>query len=85
LPPSRAARAAEKKLERHRSPIIALARELGLDPRPPGHNDIAWMVTCPGTNHWLMISAGQNEFGCGWCRRKSGPTELRSYCDERRP
>src|SRR5262249_35299214 len=31
--------AAEEKQRRHEVPIIKMARKLGLDPRPAGHND----------------------------------------------
>lgn len=58
---------------------------LGLDPRPAGHNHNAWMANCPRTSHWLMISAEQNEFGCGYCRRKGGPAELRAFYETRYP
>jgi hypothetical protein len=74
--------AAEERQRRHEAPIIKMARELGLDPRPAGHNDCAWMASCPqGRNHWIMISPSHNEFGCGYCRRKGGPEELRAFYD----
>lgn len=73
--------AAEKQRWRE-APIIKMAKELGLDPRPAGHNDSAWMANCPqGGNHWIMISPEHNEFGCGYCRRKGGPQELRAFSD----
>jgi hypothetical protein len=74
---------AEKKQRQHEASIITLARELGLNPRPAGHNDNAWLANCPRTNHWLMISVEQNEFGCGYCRQKGGPAELRSFYEAR--
>ena len=71
---------------RHEATIIKMARELGLDPRPAGHNDSAWMASCPQSrNHWIMISAERNEFGCGYCRRKGGPQELHAFYDDVRP
>jgi hypothetical protein len=73
--------ATEEKQRRHEAPIIKMARELGLDPRPARHNDSAWMANCPYGSHWIMISASQNEFGCGYCRRKGGPEELRAFYD----
>jgi hypothetical protein len=40
------------------------------------------MASCPqGRNHWIMISPSHNEFGCGYCRRKGGPEELRAFYD----
>ena len=59
-------RAAEAEEQRRPSSIVNMARELGLNPRPAGHNDKAWIANCPRTNHWLMIAAEQDEFGCGY-------------------
>jgi hypothetical protein len=74
-----------EKQRRQEAPIIKVARELDLYPRPAGINNSAWMANCPqGGNHWLMISADHNEFGCGYCRRKGGPQELRAFYDEYR-
>ena len=74
--------AAERAQRRHEAAIIKMARELGLGPRPAGHNDSAWMASCPRRSHWIMISPSRNEFGCGWCRRRGGPAELKEFCDE---
>ena len=74
----RAARAAQR---RNTAPIIQVAQELGLDPRPAGHSSSAWIADCPRRSHWLMISASRNDFGCGYCRRNGGPTELRAFCE----
>lgn len=74
---------AKEKQRRSEAPIIKMARDLGLDPRPAGHNDSAWMANCPqSSNHWIMISPEHNEFGCGYCRRKGNPQELRAFCDD---
>jgi hypothetical protein len=72
---------AEEEQRRHEASIIKMARELGLDPCPAGHNDSAWMANCPRGSHWIMISPSHNEFGCGYCRRKGGPEELRAFYD----
>lgn len=74
---------AAEKQRRREAPIIKVASELSLDPRPAGHNDSAWMANCPqSSSHWIMISADHNEFGCGYCRRKGGPQELRAFYDD---
>jgi hypothetical protein len=75
---SKAAQAGQRRRE---ASIIKMARVLGLDPRPAGHNDSEWLATCPRGSHWIMISPGHNEFGCGYCRRKGGPQELRAFYD----
>jgi hypothetical protein len=74
-------RVAEEEQRRHEAPIIKMARALGLDPRPAGHNDSAWMANCPRGVHWIMISPSHNEFGCGYCHRKGGPEKLRAFYD----
>ena len=76
----RNSRAAEKEQAQHEAPIIKMARELNLNPKPAGHNNIAWIADCPRRSHWIMISPSLNEFGCGYCRRKGGPKELKEFC-----
>ncbi len=77
----RNALAAETAQRGHEVPIIKLASELGLNPRPAGHNDSAWMADCPRGSHTIMLSPSLNEFGCGYCRRKGSPAELRAFAD----
>ena len=45
-------------------PIQNIFVPQALNPHPAGHNDNA--ANCPRTNHWLMISAEQDQFGCGY-------------------
>jgi hypothetical protein len=75
---SMAAEAAQKVWK---APIIELANELGLHPRPAGHNGSAWVADCPRRSHTVLLSPSLNEFGCGYCRRKGGPAELRAFAD----
>jgi hypothetical protein len=44
-------RVAEEEQRQNEAPIIKMARELALDPRPAGHNDSAWMADCPRRSH----------------------------------
>jgi len=67
------------------SPILVMARSLGMIPRPAGHSATAWEANCPsGGQHSIMISTTSHTFGCGYCRRKGGADELRSWWLERR-
>jgi hypothetical protein len=66
------------------APIVLAARECRLNLEPSGTSPIAWMARCPGTNHSLMIGADTNTWGCGWCKRKGGPEELKAFVVERR-
>ena len=77
----RNSRAADEEQRRREAPIIKAARELGLNPRPAGHDSVAWIADCPRRSHSLMISPSNNEFGCGYCRQKGGPAELQAFCD----
>ena len=67
-----------------RSSIVIMARELGLNPRPSGTGDTAWLANCPGTNHFLMIGIASGDFGCGWCKWRGGIEDLRAFTEERR-
>ena len=73
--------AAEAEQRRHEAPIIRLANQLGLNPRPAGHSVSAWIADCPRRSHTIMLSSSLNEFGCGYCRRKGGLAELEAFAD----
>jgi hypothetical protein len=73
---------AEKARQRE-TEIIRVARELKLSPEPTGKGPDYWQAGCPGGNHPVYINAADNEFGCGWCKRKGGPEELRAFVEER--
>ena len=60
-------------------PIVALARELRLDPTPSGTGPASWEARCPGGHHYLRIQAETGEFGCGYCKQKGGIEELRAF------
>ena len=66
------------------SDIVAAAQELHLNPRPSGTSPNSWIASCPRTNHPLQIDADANIFGCGWCKRKGGPDELKQFLADRR-
>jgi amidohydrolase len=68
----------------NRSKIVDVAEELGLRPEPTGLGPYEWVARCPGTSHHIYISTKTDSFGCGYCRRKGGPNELRSFVKERR-
>lgn len=66
------------------SVLLAVARELGLDPEPDGVAVGQWRGRCLGRSHSLMLSANAEQFGCGWCKVKGGPQELRVLITMRR-
>jgi len=60
--------------------IIRVARELGLHPEPAGTSPTQWYARCPvRRGHRLMMTTGNDEFGCGYCRVKGGVDELRAF------
>ena len=65
------------------SAVINAAKLLGLHPEPTGQHPDKWQASCPGTNHPIFISAEQDKWFCGWCKRKGGPEELEAFCHER--
>ena len=71
--------AAEAAQQRQKAQIVEVAGELGLNPRPAGHNDSAWIADCPRRTHTLMLSPSLNEFGCAYCRRKGDAADLRAF------
>ena len=71
--------AAEATQQRQKAQIVEVAGELGLNPRPAGHNDSAWIADCPRRTHTLMLSHSLNEFGCAYCRRKGDAAELSAF------
>jgi len=73
-----------QKALKNRTEIILVAKELGLSPRPTGKSRDLWASNCPGTSHFLYLSSTGNSFGCGWCKRKGGPEDLRVFVDERK-
>ena len=64
------------------SEIVKVARELGYEPTPTGTNPVMLAINCPGgRQHHAYINAAENSFGCGYCKRSGGPTELRSFVE----
>jgi hypothetical protein len=73
--------AAEAAQRGNEAPILKLARELNLNPRPAGHNTTDWIANCPRRKHSIMVSPSRDQFGCGYCRRKGGPIQLQEFYD----
>lgn len=66
------------------SAVINAAQLLGLHPEPTGEHPDKWRASCPGSNHPIFISAEQDKWFCGWCKRHGGPEELDAFARERR-
>ena len=72
-----------KITEKNKPEIAHVAEELGLYTRPDGKTNNHWRATCPGTNHSLQLQSPKNVFFCGYCKRRGGIDELRSFVRER--
>ena len=66
------------------SAVINTAKLLGLHPEPTGEHPDKWRASCPGTNHPIFISAEEDRWFCGWCKRRGGTEDLENFCRERR-
>lgn len=66
------------------SVVIDAARRLGLHPEPTETHPNQWQAACPGRNHPLFISASEEQWFCGWCKRKGGAEKLEEFCAERK-
>lgn len=75
---------AKRRVAERPNAVINAAKLLGLNPEPTGEHPDKWRAACPGSNHPIFISADEDRWFCGWCRRKGGPDELESFSRERR-
>ncbi len=67
----------------YQTPLIDYLREQQLNPRPTGYNYNSWVARCPcGGNHQIMVSTLNDEWGCGYCKRKGKIPELEKWLQE---
>lgn len=65
------------------TPIIHYLRAQKLNPRPTGNNPNSWVANCPcGGQHFIMVVTTDDEWGCGYCRRKGKMPELEKWIQE---
>ena len=62
------------------TPIISFLKEQGLEPIPSGTAKGSWMAKCPnGGGHFIMVVAGSDKWGCGYCKQKGKLPELEKW------
>lgn len=62
------------------SAIIQFCKENHLLPEAPGGSLNNWYANCPSRRpHRIMVSASNDTFGCGYCRKKGGIKELAEW------
>jgi hypothetical protein len=65
------------------TPLISYIRQQQLNPRPTGHNENSWTASCPsGGNHFIQIVTTNDQWGCGYCKRKGGVDELEQWLQD---
>ncbi len=65
------------------SPFIDFFKENSLFPRPYDKEKGLWTASCPNiSKHPLMINVSEEQFGCGWCKKKGGLQELKIWIAE---
>ncbi|KMQ70826.1 hypothetical protein [Chryseobacterium koreense] len=64
-------------------PFIEFLNENSLFPRPYDQEKGLWTASCPNVSkHPLMLNVFEEQFGCGWCRKKGGLAELKEWMEE---
>ena len=64
----------------HQTPLIKYVKEQGLHPTPTGNAIGSWLAKCPNAkHHFIMISTKNDQWGCGYCRKKGGIKELKNW------
>jgi hypothetical protein len=65
------------------TPLIVYLREQDLYPQPTGNNPNSWIATCPnGGKHFIQVVTTNDQWGCGYCKRKGNQTELEKWLQE---
>lgn len=71
-----------QKQELHPSPIYQTVKNLGLQPFNSGYNEYSWHANCPRGKHNLFFNTENNNWGCGYCKKKGGPDDLINFTGE---
>ena len=75
----------KEKAKQKITPLITFLEEQQLHPMPTGCNENSWTAKCPsGGNHFLQVVTTNDQWGCGYCKRKGGKEELEKWLQERK-
>ena len=77
-------RVIKSKAKKRHSPLIGYLRKLNFKPEPTGNTEYSWVIGCPNANkkHFLMISTLNDEWGCGYCKKKGKIDEFKLWLHE---
>ncbi|MGJ8762053.1 MAG: hypothetical protein ACSHXA_16030 [Polaribacter sp.] len=65
------------------TPLITFLEQQQLHPKPTGFNENSWTVNCPSEgNHFIQVVTINDQWGCGYCKRKGGVEELKKWLQE---
>ena len=67
------------------TPLITFLEQQQLHPKPTGFNENSWTANCPSRgNHFIQVVTTNDQWGCGYCKRKGGIEELEKWLQERK-
>ncbi|WP_282071396.1 hypothetical protein [Polaribacter atrinae] len=73
----------KEKASQNITPLISLLRQHQLNPIPTGFNKNSWVANCPSRgNHFIQIVTSNDQWGCGYCKRKGGKEALEKWIQE---
>jgi len=75
---------AKYQASQSKTPFIDYLEKMNFNPKPNGNTKYSWTIGCPNAEgkHFLMISSLNDEWGCGYCKRKGKLPELKSWLQE---
>jgi len=73
----------KEKASQNITPLISLLKQHQLNPTPTGFNENSWIANCPSSgNHFIQIVTSNDQWGCGYCKRKGGKEALEKWLQE---
>ena len=67
-----------------KTPFIDYLEKTNFNPKPTGNTKYSWTIGCPNAEgkHFLMISTLNDEWGCGYCKRKGDLEDFKNWLRE---
>ena len=64
--------------------FIDYLEKTNFNPKPTGNTKYSWTIGCPNAEgkHFLMISTLNDEWGCGYCKRKGDLEDFKNWLRE---
>jgi 6-pyruvoyl-tetrahydropterin synthase len=72
-----------EKTKTNQTPLIKYLKEQDLEPNPSETNVGSWVAKCPnGQKHFIMITTKNDQWGCGYCKKKGGLQDLQNWINQ---